>query len=64
MRFNDIYLYIIKNNKNIVFVEDYKYDDYRLVESFKKADYLDDYIKIDNEDRVYVEDDLVLIKRV
>lgn len=62
--FENIYKISIKNNKGIVFVEDYKYKDYRLVESFKKEDYLDNYLKIDDEEKVYVNNDVVLIKRV
>ena len=62
--FENIYKISIKKNKNIVYVDDYKYFDYRLVMSLTKSDYLTDYIKIKDEDKVYVDNDLVLIKRV
>lgn len=62
--FENIYKIKIKRNKNAVYIEDYKYDDYRLVDTFKKNDYLDEYIKVDKEDKVYIDDNLVLIKRV
>lgn len=62
--FENIYKISIKKNKGIIYVDDYKYKDYRLVETFKKGDYLDNYLKIEDEEKVYVNDDVVLIKRV
>lgn len=60
----NIYKISIKTNNKPVFVEDYKYSDYRLVETYKKSDYLDNYIKINDEEEIYVDNDKVLIKRV
>lgn len=62
--FENVFKISIKRNKDVVYVEDYKYLDYRLVDSFKRSDYLDKYIKIKDEDKVYIDEDLVLIKRV
>lgn len=60
----NVYKISIKNNKKIVYLEDYKYDDYRLVETFKKSDYLYNYLKVDKEEEIYIGNDLILIKRV
>ena len=62
--FNNVYKISIKKNKSEVYIEDYKYKDYRLVNSFKRSDYLDNYIKVKDEDKVYLDDNVILIKRV
>lgn len=62
--YENIYKIKIKNNKNVVYIEDYKHDDYSYVASFKKEDFLQDYIKVDKEDEVVINNDLVLIERV
>lgn len=62
--FENVYKISIKKNSNAVYVEDYKYKDFRLVDSFKKSDYLDKHIKIKDEERVCIDNDLILIKRV
>ena len=60
----NIYKISIKKNNKTVFVEDYKYSDYRVVETYKKSDYLENYIKINDEEEIYVNNDKILIKRV
>jgi len=62
--FENEYKISIKKNKSVVYVDDYKYDDYRVVETYKKRDYLEDYIKINDEDRIIINNDIVYIKRV
>ena len=62
--FENIYKISIKKNKKEVYIEDYKYNDYSLVETFKKSDYLSDFITINDEEKIVVNNDLVLIKRV
>ena len=62
--FENVYKISIKRNKNVVYLEDYKYKDYRLIETFKKSDYLQDYLKVGNEEKIYIGSDVVLIKRV
>lgn len=62
--FENVYKIRIKNNKNVVYVEDYKYYDNTLVETFKSSKYLENYIRLDKEDKIVVGNDLVLIERV
>lgn len=62
--FDNIYRIKIKNNKDIVYVEDYKRSDNVLVDTFKSNKYLEDYIKINKEERIVVGNDLLLIERV
>ena len=62
--FENVYKIRIKNNKSTVYVEEYKRMDNGLVETFKKCTYLEDYIKINREDKLVVGNDLVLIERV
>lgn len=62
--FENVYKIKIRNNKDVVYLEDYKYKDNRLVETFKTSKYLDDYIKVNREDKLYIGNDLILIERV
>lgn len=62
--FENVYKIRIKNNKGMVYIEDYKHSDYTLVEAFKKSDYLSDYISVDKQEKLVVNNDLVLIERV
>lgn len=62
--FENVYKIKIKKNKSVVYIEDYKYYDNPLVESFKTNKYLENYISVNNEDKVVVGNDLILIERV
>lgn len=62
--YNNIYSIKIKKNKDVVFVDDYKHSDNRLVRSFKDSKYLDDYIEIKDEKEIVVNNDLIIIERV
>ena len=63
--FENVYRVKIKNNKNvIVYIEDYKRSDNALVETFKSNKYLEDYIKIVDENELVIGNDLVRIERV
>jgi DnaJ-class molecular chaperone len=63
--FENVYKIRIKNNKNVVvYVEDYKRNDNAIVETLKSNKYLEDYIKIVDENELVIGNDLVRIERV
>ena len=62
--FENVYKIRIKKNKGVIYVEDYKYFDNALVETFKSNKYLDNYLRIDKEERIVNGNDLILIERV
>ena len=62
--FENVYKIRIKKNNGNVYIEDYKRIDNRLVETFKSSKYLDEYICVNDEDKLVVGNDLILIERV